>query len=78
MTPASQQLLSSALTLPEAERLELASALFEASEPPSPSLVGDAWLSELNRRSASVETGEANLVPWPTVKLRVRARRFVG
>ncbi len=51
MSPTTEQLLTSALTLPESERLELAEALLAASEPPAPELTGDAWLAELHRRS---------------------------
>ncbi len=74
MSPTTQQLLASALALPESERLELAEALLAASEPPPPEPTGDAWLAELHRRSAQIDSGEATLTPWPEVKQRVRAR----
>lgn len=74
MIPTTEQLLKSALTLPTAERLELAEALFAASEPPTPEPTGDAWLAELHRRSAQIDAGDAVLTPWPEVKKRVRSR----
>lgn len=74
MSPTTEQLLTSALALPEPERLELAGALLAASEPPPPELSGDAWLAELHRRSAQIDAGEAVLTPWSEVKRRVRAR----
>jgi putative addiction module component (TIGR02574 family) len=74
MSPTAEQLLTSALTLPESERLELAEALLAASEPPAPEPTGDAWLAELHRRSAEIDAGGAALAPWPEVKRRVRAR----
>lgn len=74
MSPAREQLLTSALTLPESERLELAEALLAASEPPTPEPTGEAWLAELQRRSAQFDAGEAAATPWPAVKQRVRAR----
>ncbi len=74
MTPTTEQLLTSALSLPESERLELAEALLAASEPPCPEPSGEAWLAELHRRSAEIDTGEAVLSPWSEVKQRVRAR----
>jgi putative addiction module component (TIGR02574 family) len=74
MGPTAEQLLTSALTLPEAERLELAEALLAASEPPTPEPTGDAWLAELHHRSAQIDAGEAVLSSWPEVKQRVRAR----
>ena len=40
MTPTVEQLLGSAMQLTEAQRLELAEALFAASEPPTPEPTG--------------------------------------
>jgi putative addiction module component (TIGR02574 family) len=74
MSPTCEQLLTSALALPESERLELAEALLAASEPPVPEPAGDAWLAEVRRRSAQIDAGAAALTPWPEVKQRVRAR----
>jgi putative addiction module component (TIGR02574 family) len=74
MSPTAEQLLRSALNLPESERLELAEALWAASEPSPPEPTGDAWLAELHRRSAEIDAGAAALTPWPEVKRRVRAR----
>lgn len=74
MSPSTEQLLASALALPESERLELAQALLAASEPPAPEPTGDAWLAELQRRSDQIDAGEAALIPWEEVKQRVRAR----
>ncbi len=74
MSPTSEQLLTSALALPEAERLELAEALLAASEPPPPELAGAAWEAEMRRRSAEIDAGSVPLTPWPEVKQRVRAR----
>ena len=74
MSPATQQILSSAMILPESERLELAEALLAASEPPAPSLTGDAWLAGLRRRSDEIDSGKVSLTPWPEVKRCARAR----
>lgn len=74
MSPATEELLTTALALPESERLELAAALLAASEPPPPEPTGDAWVAELQRRSAQIDAGEAVLTPWPEVKRRVRER----
>ena len=72
MSPAVEQLLGSALTLPISQRLELAEAIFAASEPPTPELAGEAWLTELKRRSDEIDSGEAILTSWADVKKRVR------
>jgi putative addiction module component (TIGR02574 family) len=74
MTPAIEQLLGSAMQLPEGQRLDLAEALFAVSEPPPPALTGDAWLAELRRRSAEIDSGEVALSTWAEVKRRVRHR----
>ncbi len=66
-----EQLLTSAMSLPISERLELAEALLAGSE--TPELTGDAWVAELNRRSAEVDSGEAITSSWPEVQSRVRA-----
>ena len=71
MSPNTEQLLASALALPASERLELAEAILEASGPPAPALTGDAWLAELQRRSAEIESGTAPLTPWSEVRRRV-------
>jgi putative addiction module component (TIGR02574 family) len=74
MSPTTAKPLTSAVTSPEAERLELAEALLAASEPTAPEPTGDAWLAELRRRSEQIDAGEAVLTPWAEVKRRVRAR----
>jgi len=74
MSPTAEQLLSSALALPESEQAELAAALLAAVGPPCPEPVGDAWLAELKRRSAEIDAGEVVMTPWAEVKRRVHAR----
>jgi putative addiction module component (TIGR02574 family) len=74
MSPTVEQLLGSAMSLPESQRLELAEALFAASEPPAPEPTGDAWLAELRRRSSEIDAGTAVFTPWAEVKRRVRSR----
>jgi len=74
MSQTLQQILGSALQLPATERLELAEALYAASEPPTPEPTGEAWVSELQHRSRQIEAGEVSLSPWEEVKRRVRLR----
>lgn len=74
MSPAVEQILGTAMTLPESQRLELAEALLSASEPPSPVLAGEAWLTELQRRSNEIDSGTAVFTSWAEVKRRVRNR----
>lgn len=74
MSPNSMQILKTALALPEGERLELAEALFAASEPPVPSLSGEAWAAEIDRRSDEIDSGVAACLPWDQVKELARRR----
>ena len=74
MSPAAQQVLQLALTLPEDERLDLVDALiasrgYESELPFDPEL-----LVEINRRSAEIESGAVQTAPWSVVRERVRRR----
>jgi putative addiction module component (TIGR02574 family) len=74
MDATTEQLLQSALALPEEERLELVEALL-ASEDQTNGLPFDpALLSEIRRRSGEIEAGTAHPNPWPVVRERVRQR----
>jgi putative addiction module component (TIGR02574 family) len=74
MSPAAEQLLQSVLALPEDERLELVEALLAKSDQALTRPFDDAWLAEVQRRSAEIDAGTAVLTPWPEVKRRVRQR----
>jgi len=74
MTPATEQLLQSALALPEDERLELAEALLAECDQALARPFDQAWLAEVHRRSAEIDAGTVSLSPWPEVKRRVRQR----
>ena len=74
MSPAAEALFQTAMTLPEADRLELAEELFDSSigEPPCPEPRGEAYLREIQRRSA--DTDPANWLTMEEFKAKVRAR----
>jgi putative addiction module component (TIGR02574 family) len=74
MSPAAEHLLQSALALPEEERLELVEALLAESDQALARPFDDAWLGEIQRRSAEIDAGTAVLTPWPELKQRVRQR----
>ena len=75
MTPTQYQILASALTLPEAEQVELAEALLAGGRPPIPELTGEAWLAELDRRSAELDAGATS---WADVKEKARQKLIIG
>jgi putative addiction module component (TIGR02574 family) len=74
VSPATEELLQAALALPDEERMELVEALL-ATEGASGALPFDpAWLGEIRRRSAEIEDGSVQPVPWSVVRERVRQR----
>ncbi len=80
MSPATELILKSALSLPEPERLELADRLFDSceaddDEPPS---LSEAWQKEVERRWAEYDAGLAETVSWESVKAKWQARRAGG
>lgn len=74
MTEATEQLLQSVLDLPVEERLQLVEALLAECDQTLARPFDDAWLAEIQRRSAQIDSGTAILTPWPEVKQRVRQR----
>jgi len=74
MSPAAATLLTSALSLPEAERLEVAAALFDSAEHPPGQSSPEEWEAEINRRSDEIDAGTAVLIPWEVVRDEARAR----
>jgi hypothetical protein len=72
MSPSAENLLESALSLSEADRLHLAEALLAASDPPVPALQGDAWLQAISQRSAEIDRGDAACMSWDEAKRRAR------
>jgi putative addiction module component (TIGR02574 family) len=71
----SQQLLESALSLPESDRAELAASLIHSLDPVCDSDVDAAWAEEIRRRIESIDRGEVKLVPWDDVMQEMRDRR---
>lgn len=74
MTEATEQLLQSALALPDEERLSLVEALLAECDSNLARPFDEAWLAEIQRRSAQIDAGTASLTPWLEVKRRVRER----
>ena len=74
MSPATEQLLQTALALPQEERTELVEALLAECDKDLARPFDAAWLPEIQRRSAEIDAGTAVLTPWPEVKRRARQR----
>ena len=74
MTDKAKALLAQALELEEAERAEIAGSLLQSLEPPPSTEVDAAWRDEVRKRLAELESGEAETIPWETVRDELLAK----
>lgn len=75
MNTRSQQLLASALDMPESDRATLASSLLRSLDPADDPQADAAWAAEIQRRVKSIDNGTAELRPWDDVVTEMRQRR---
>lgn len=69
MSPEAERLLEEAMKLPEPERAALAVILEDSlGDGSSEEEIEAAWLVEIRRRMAAVESGEAQLIPAEDVE----------
>ncbi len=68
MTETTQRLLEEALDLSETERAELAAKLIASLEGPADEDVDAAWATEIERRCAALDSGEAVTSDWNEVR----------
>lgn len=66
------KVLAEALDLPVRERLRIASALLRSVDPEEDDDAAEAWVAELDRRSASIESGTAQLIDSAAAHAQVR------
>jgi len=78
MSHAADELLKTALALPEDEQLAFAAALVSALDERRVRPFDDAWLAEAERRSAEFDAGAAPARPWQEVKERARQGAKLG
>lgn len=64
MNTAAQDILNTALRLPEQDRADLAASLIESLDQPFDSDAQAAWAEEINRRLADLDSGVARTIPW--------------
>ena len=74
MSAQSDQILQSALRLPESERAEIAAALLHSLDTPADEAVEEAWAAEIERRIATIERGDVALIPFEDVLEEMRRR----
>jgi putative addiction module component (TIGR02574 family) len=74
MSTRADTILDTALALPQNERAWLASELIASLDESKDSDVEAAWASEIERRVAEVESGEAETSSWEEARTRIRQK----
>ncbi|UCG74071.1 MAG: addiction module protein [Chromatiales bacterium] len=69
MTP--KELFASAMDLSEEERAELISMLLESLDAQDDEGIEAAWLVEIERRVAELDSGVVQSIPWTELRNRV-------
>lgn len=71
MSSSVQDLFRQASDLDEHDRATLAGLLLESLETEIDDEVETAWMAEIERRMAEIDSGAVELVPWEEVKARL-------
>ena len=69
-----EHVLREALTLPEADRADIAGALLNGIEPAEEADIEAAWREEVAGRVAALDAGEVESIPWKDLRDRLFAR----
>ena len=64
MNTAIQEILNTALRLPDNDRANLAASLIESLDRPFDSDVQTAWAAEIQRRITDLDSGAVRPIPW--------------
>ena len=59
---------SAAERLPESDRLRLIDALWDTLRPEGESALLSQWTDEIERRAAILDAGDAQTIPWSTIR----------
>lgn len=65
--------IEDALALPDEVCASLAGALLNSLDPETEEAVEPAWLNEIQRRAAELDSGAVASVPWAEVDAKLRA-----
>jgi len=74
MARSAEHVLREALTLPEADRADIAGALLNSIEPAEEADVETAWREEVAAQVAALDAGEVESIPWKDLRDRLFAR----
>ena len=70
-----QELLQTALLLPDKERADLAASLILSLDQPFDADARDAWAEEVRRRVADLDSGAVKPIPWDEARQIIAGRR---
>ena len=71
MTRAARKLFEEAMRLDAEDRVALAGLLIESLEPESEEGVEEAWVAEVERRMAELDSGAVQTLPWDELRARL-------
>lgn len=74
MGNSAQKLYEEAMRLDPSERAELTGLLIESLEPESESGVEEAWIAEVERRVAELDSGAVKTIPWDELRAKLYAK----
>lgn len=74
MSTRADTILGSALALPSNERARIAGELIASLDEGQDADAEAAWATEIERRIAEVESGEAETVDWEEARARIRSK----
>jgi putative addiction module component (TIGR02574 family) len=66
--------LRTAQSLTEADRVRLVEELLGSLTPEDVAPLDEVWLAEIDRRSAEIDSGTIQTIPWDEVRRRARER----
>lgn len=69
-----EDVLRMAQSLSESERIRLVEELLRSLNPTDAAPLDDVWLAEIDRRSAEIDSGAVQTIPWTEVRRRARER----
>jgi putative addiction module component (TIGR02574 family) len=75
MAVSREKLFQDRLQLEQHDRAELAKLLIDSLDSATEQDVEEAWAREIDRRTAELDAGTAEIIPWETVRARLRASR---
>ena len=72
MAVSRDQIFREALKLEQSDRAELAKLLIDSLDPAAEDGIEEAWMQEMTRRAAELDSGAIESIPWETIRDRLR------